>query len=297
MIKSMTGFGRALYENKEFSASVQIVSLNKNNFDIDFNVNPKDFYFLYPFVREAVKKVVSRGKVNVAVFIELKNQKKNISFDENAAKELFIKMKMWEKRNFKTETIKPSSILNLRDLYNVKNLSVSESKLKECVNKALDKALKALDDFRKKEGKHIEKFFEKRLKKLNSLLMNIKKIIPDSETKYSKKLKKRLDIAKKREPLTKEEADVFYKLMGIFLEKSDISEEVSRLKSHLIQFSDKIRSKDLQPSGKMLNFLSQEMLREANTMGAKTQDLRIKKYVVELKTAIEEIKEQVLNVE
>jgi len=295
MIKSMTGFGKATGGNKFVSLVVQIVSLNKNNFDIEINIYPKDFYYLFPVIRDEVKKAVKRGKLTVLVSIEVGNKSKRIQFDGGLAKKLFLELKKWEKDNFGTNSISPDVILNQKDLYYVSTVLPGEENLKKIVKKAVKKALSDLNGFRLKEGRELSNFFVERLKKIRKIIALIKKLMPAAEKAYAKRLKKRINDAGKDGMITDGEKGVFYKMMGIFIEKSGISEEVSRIESHIKQFEANLKKGG--SVGKTLNFISQELLREANTMGSKAQDAKIKKLVVDLKSVIEEMKEQVLNVE
>jgi len=148
---------------------------------------------------------------------------------------------------------------------------------------------------RRREGVQIEKDFARMLYSMEKNITLIEKNIPRNEKRYEKKLENRLKKSRKLKEITLEEQNIMLKMIGLFTEKIDISEEISRLKSHIEQFRYCMKKED--KPGKTLNFIAQEMLREANTMGSKSPSIDIKKSVITIKTLIEEIKEQVSNVE
>ena len=139
------------------------------------------------------------------------------------------------------------------------------------------------------------KDFQNILLEMEKSITAIQKSAPQNEKIYEKKLGNRIRKSHKLKEISREEQGIMLKMVGLFTEKVDISEEISRLKSHISQFRHSMR-KENKP-GKTLNFIAQEMLREANTMGSKSPSIDTKKQVIRIKTLIEEIKEQVSNVE
>ena len=152
-----------------------------------------------------------------------------------------------------------------------------------------------MDKMRRREGVQIEKDFSRILSDMEKSIIAIEKNIPKNEKLYEQKLEHRLKKSRKLKDITAEEQNIMLKMIGLFSEKIDISEEMSRLKSHIEQFRHCMKKED--KPGKTLNFIAQEMLREANTMGSKSPSIDVKRDVIKIKTLIEEIKEQVSNVE
>ncbi|MCK5708155.1 MAG: YicC family protein [Candidatus Aureabacteria bacterium] len=295
MIKSMTGFGSMSKQKKKFSVAIQISSVNRSYLDIDISINGKDYLFLLPEIREVVKKNVKRGKIQVYVSIDALSHTKNITFNAPLAKSIMTKVRSWEKELFKTYSLTSGDVLKLDGILTVKANSLKNLRLKPGVLETLKQTLGELDKMRIREGVHIKKEFLTFLKKIEKHLGVIEKCVPLIEKRHEKKLITRLKNSKKTRDFSSEEKDMMMKMLGLFTEKTDIAEEISRLKSHIKQFR-RCMTKDDKP-GKTLNFIAQEMLREANTIGSKTPAIEVKQKVIHIKALIEEIKEQVSNVE
>jgi len=160
------------------------------------------------------------------------------------------------------------------------------------LEKALRTALKQLDAMRRQEGRELEADFRARLKTLESILSEIRKRAPLVGSRVRKKLFQGLDSAGLNHLETDERV---LREIALYGEKADISEEITRLKSHIQQFRKMMRSPD--PAGRPLDFLAQEFFREINTIGSKANDLQITEQVVAFKTELERIREQIQNVE
>ena len=291
----MTGFGTATVQQGNYSVMAQVSTINRNGLDIDISLNGRDHLFLLPDIRQKVRKLVKRGKVNVYLHIENISPKKNIVFNEPLARDIVKKIMQWEKSLFHVSTLTAGDLLRMEGIVSIKPAPAKLPQIKKTALEALKKALQAMDSMRDREGKQIARDFHSSLGHLEGFVLSIEKICPMAEKAYEKKLIKKITKSRNSRDITQEEKDIMLKMTGLFSDKIDISEEISRLKSHITQFRHYMKNENAP--GKTYNFISQEMLREANTMGSKTSSMDIKKKVIRIKSLIEEIREQVANVE
>ncbi|MEW6095826.1 MAG: YicC/YloC family endoribonuclease [bacterium] len=289
MLKSMTGYGSG--SNEYFVVEIQAV--NHKFCDIKVSL-PFFMIFLENKIKEYVMEKVSRGKLYIP--INPKNQ--NVSFnkfqiDKELAKtymEAFLELgKFLRLKN----DLKLSHIIGINGIISKNSVIEQKDKLWEWLKTPLNKALDELISTRVIEGRKIEAEFKTRLKTLKELTAEIEKQIPQVILEYKEKLQNRLDTL----GVDKEVFDEtrLYQEIAIFVDKSDISEELLRLRSHIQQFEDTL---DLdKPVGRQLDFLAQELHREINTIGAKTGDIKIIQLVLNAKSELEKIREQIQNVE
>jgi uncharacterized protein (TIGR00255 family) len=295
MIKSMTGFGASSLSRDEAEISVQVSSVNRDHLDMDISFNAKNYAALLPDIRGAVKQFVKRGKISVSVHIEACGGGKKIFVNEPLAREMLKKIRSMEKKLFPKSTFGINELLRMEGVVSVRTLPAGQDKLKKDILLVLRRALAQLDRMRTKEGSGIAADFSRWLSQMENLVCSIEKKLPFIESAYEKKLQGKIRNPETARDITPTEKDLMLKMVSLFADKIDIAEEISRLKSHIGQFRSEMRGGE--KPGKTLNFIAQEMLREANTMGVKTPSIDAKKSVVELKKLIEEIKEQVSNVE
>ena len=289
MIKSMTGFSKVDLEFKEGKLYGEARALNNRYLEISLKL-PKIEYTSEQKMRDLVKRHVKRGKVDIIVKWEKSVGEMNAPrVNENAVKQ-YLEVLAVLKKNFKLKgepTIE--NVLSFRDVVTFEeNNGISEEKLLSFFKSLLKK----LDEERSREGELIEKDLTGRLKKIRHNLKEIEKRWPLIIKTHEEKLReKMLEVVK---TVSVDEVRVLQEL-AIYMEKLDISEEIIRLKGHMENFNSTLGSDEA--IGRKLDFIIQEMVRETNTIGSKSNDLYINERVVQLKVDIEKMREQVQNVE
>ena len=295
MAKSMTGFGRGVYEDELRSVTVELRSVNHRYSDITVKM-PRRYQFAEDTIKNIVKSIAPRGKIDVFVNVD------NIAADDTAV-ELNIPL---AKRYFETlQTIKAelpqlsgeptlAMVANFSDV--VKSAAAEEDE--ELVLKALTEATKEaaanLDAMRIVEGAKLMEDILQRGQLIEQTVCGIEVYAPEVAKNYAAKMKERIQELLGDEATIPEDRIVLE--AAVFADKSNITEEMVRLKSHCSQLKS-IAADTSGPIGKKLDFLVQEMNRESNTIGSKANDIRITNDVLLLKAEIEKIREQVQNIE
>jgi len=292
MISSMTGFGRAQVSKDGIDVSVEVKSLNSRFLEINLRlpaiVQPKEFE-----IRELIRKRISRGKITVTIDFKVDPFVRSpikVNFDFVGA---YVKVLRELKRKFKVKgEIKLEHLLSLPNIFDVNSFDISEEQW-EILKEGIEKALENLIESRCKEGEQLAEDIEKRVKMISQKVDLIQKLSEENLRERQKKLREKVheifsDVEFDRNRL---EAELL-----ILADKLDVTEECIRLKSHVDIFLEVMKSDDVAV-GKRLNFILQEMLREATTIGAKTDDVEVTYLVVGIKEEIEKIREQLQNVE
>lgn len=289
MIKSMTGFSKVETEFKEGRLYGEARTLNNRYIEIGLKL-PKIDYSSEQKLRELIKSYIKRGKVDITIKWDRSGgDASSPKVNEQAVKQ-YLEILALLKTSFKLKgepTIE--NILNFRDiiLYEETN-GISE----EALVGHFKKLLQQLDEERLKEGLLIHKDLTGRLKKITKHLKEIEKRWPLTIKAHEEKLKERMiELAK---TVSADEVRVLQEL-AIYMERLDIAEEIVRLRGHLKNFEDNLKSDE--PIGRKLDFIIQEMVRETNTIGSKSNDLYINERVVQIKVEIEKMREQAQNIE
>ncbi|MBN2479684.1 MAG: YicC family protein [Parachlamydiales bacterium] len=292
MLKSMTGFARASISSKLGRLNVEISAVNRRFLEVSLSI-PKTFFFLENEIRKLIEKNISRGNVFIK-FEFFPNEKNIFSLLPNASYMKNLK-KAWEKLSkdlgYKKCEIDLEFIVQ-QAKYIPEEKIIDEESYKTLFLNLTKKALFNLNKMKIKEGEHLHIDIEKRIMKIKSVLTLIKKRAPLAKKVYEEKLKDKLKNFIKE---SKFEERMLTEV-AIFAEKGDITEEITRLDSHLKQFLEFIKLSK-EAIGRKLDFLLQEALRESNTIASKSQDIQISSKVVEIKSEIEKIKEQIQNIE
>jgi len=288
MIKSMTGYGKAstTYNNK--TISIEIKTLNSKQADINLKI-PSTYRSKEINLRNQINNSLERGKIDCFISAEFVDEAPSLNINSN----LFISYykqieELAEKVNAPREDIL-RYVLQIPEVTRSVNEEPSEEEMTIIYN-LLSEALKQTDGYRSIEGKTLEKDLLLRVKLIGDKLLKIS----DFESARILQIKERL--AAKIKDLNCESIDKnrFEQEIIYYLEKLDITEEKIRLKQHLDYF---IHTMNMPTSeGKKLNFIAQEMGREINTLGSKSQEANMQKLVVEMKDELEKIKEQILNI-
>ncbi len=292
MIKSMTGFCRSEVIYKDIACSVEIRSVNHRFLDAKVHL-PRQFQYFEETLKKQVKSSLNRGKVDIY-----------LQFDEETEKDekLSINAPFWEnvKSTVKVleEDLDRTIQVNLSDLLNMKGLLVydREEKDTEVYEKlfamAIERGIEDLTTMRKREGQLLHKELMRHVETLQRLIKEVPQFRETVVENHKQRLRKNL----KTLGLKYEQDDPrIMQEIGIFLDRSDISEEVERFNTHLIQLRDLLENDG--PAGRKLDFILQELNREANTLCSKANHTLITQTGVELKSEIEKIREQIQNIE
>ncbi len=293
MIRSMTGFGRGenLQEGKEFT--VEIKTVNHRYSDVSVRM-PRQIGFLEERVRELVSKAISRGKADVYItYQNHSDDSKQVTLDEALAKTYISAVEALRDKYDLKDDISVSLISRYPDVLKVEQAKEDEDLLWSLLKVAVDKALHALVTMREIEGEGLKRVLLERADCIEDAVAEIAKRAPDVPKEYKLKLTARI-----KELLDQQTVDESRLEMevALFADRCSIDEELVRLKSHIMQLREALAIMD-QPVGRKLDFLVQEMNREINTIGSKANDLSITKDVVEVKSEIEKIREQIQNIE
>ncbi len=271
---------------------VEFSSVNLKQFDLR-DVLTKDLISFEPRVRSLIEHSVSRVSVTGVVKASVADDSKGMSvFNHGRAGSCLREFRKMSKALGLKDDLTASSLLWLAGMIRCDNARLNETEVWPVLKKALNNAISALVKMKKVEGRALEKDITGRLAKLNGLLDQINKHAPQVTKRYRENLKKRLqeagvNVDGGNQSLSRE--------IVMFADKADISEEITRLRSHFSHADELIKGR--KSCGRSLDFLCQEMFREINTIGSKSNDKSISKIVVQFKTELECVREQVQNVE
>ena len=280
----MTGFGKSEVLVLTKKLTVEIRTLNSKNIDLNFRV-PHIFRELEPQLRGLLNKGLTRGKIDVSVYVEGNSGKNTTQINKEVIDD-YIAQLQGIHQGETTELLKMA--IRLPDALKTKKEDLKEEE-KEALLTVFSSALERVNDYRENEGAALGKDFVIRLNVIKNLLDDAILIDPERKEKITLKLKTALDQLTLEIDQNRLEQELIY-----YLEKYDITEEKVRLANHLAYFNE-IMAQD-QPNGKKLGFIAQEMGREINTIGSKANHSGLQKIVVQMKDELEKIKEQLLNV-
>lgn len=287
MIKSMTGYGRAKLSKDDREYQIEIKSVNHRYLDISVRI-PKQLSYLEETIKKEIAKKVKRGKIDVFVTFENNSlEGKEIKINTELAKAL---KKLAEKENILSD-IQVTEISKYPDVLNIQS-SQDDEKITEEVLETITIATDNLVQMRETEGNKISEDLLKRLNIINKKVEEIAKLSTGLIEEYVVKLEERINEILKNQEIDKTR---LAQEVVIYADKCSIEEEVTRLNSHISQFKNLLNSNEA--IGKKLDFIIQEMNRETNTIGSKANNLEITNGVIDIKTEIENIREQVQNIE
>lgn len=288
MIKSMTGFGKASQELSDKTINIEIRSLNSKSADISLRLSSGLRNYELE-LRNEISKQLERGKIDLSIFIESKKAEMPVEINIELAKAYHKQLK-----NLALELNEPianalQQVLKFPDVLKNERKETDENEwklIKICLNSALEE----LNNFRDIEGLSLKKDFEIRISKINTCLEEIKTLDLIRINAIKNRIRNNIEevIGKSNLDENRFEQELIY-----YIEKLDINEEKVRLKTHLDYFIETCNEKS---AGRKLNFISQEIGREINTIGSKANDAQIQKLVVLMKDELEKIKEQANNV-
>jgi len=288
-MKSMTGYGRGEAAQDGFQVTVELSSVNRKQAEVSVAM-PHELELLEAPLREVIHRAVARGRVNVRVSLHATNG--NVSarkhIDVDLAKAYTAELVKLAKQLKLSGEVTLDHLLRAPGVFQTDEQLAEGQNLWPAVEKALNQGLAALLKMREREGAHLAKDLALRIGIMQKAVAQIEKQAPTTSENYRQNLLERIKaaglegIAPDDERLLKE--------VVLFADRADITEELTRLQSHFVQFADCGKSKE--PVGRTLDFLAQEMNREINTIGSKANDAVISREVVTLKAELERFREQ-----
>lgn len=294
MIKSMTGFGRSEYADGKRNIIVEIKSVNHRYSDISVKM-PRRYSFAEDKVKQAVKERIKRGKVDVSIIVEnITENDINIKLNEPIARQYYENLTLLNEQFNLSGEISLRLLATMPDVMKAIPDVDDEEEITKAILVPVGEAALNLEKMRAVEGEKLAEDLLSRGETIKKLLDEIAERAPGVVVDYAAKLRERIAELLAGSATVPEERIVTE--AAIFADKCAIDEEITRLNSHLIQLK-KIVDSPNDAEGKKLDFLVQEMNREANTIGSKANDITITNYMLEIKSEIEKIREQVQNVE
>lgn len=293
MIKSMTGFGRGEYSDDKRNVVVEIRSVNHRYCDIHVKM-PRRYVFAEDKVKNLIKETARRGKIEVSVMVEnIGDTDVSIRLNTAVAKQYYENLKKLSDELELTGDITLEYIAALPDVIKAIPDVEDEDEVTEAVLKAVSAAMEGFEAMRMTEGAKLAEDLINRGDIIRSYVDQITERAPKLQQIYASRLVDRINELLGDNVQIPE--DRIAMEAAIFADKSNITEELVRLDSHMLQLKKIIESDS--PEGKKLDFLVQEMNREANTIGSKANDLDITSIMLEIKSEVEKIREQVQNIE
>lgn len=292
MISSMTGFGRMESVKDKIKITVEMKAVNHRYLDLNIKI-PKKLSIFEIEIRTALKKVIQRGKVDVFITFEDSSETASVlHYNETLAGEYIKYFRQMADKFHLEDDIRVSTLARFPEIFTMEEQDADETALKEVLNEAIQGAVAKFLDSRMREGENLKKDM---LDKLDELLVNvdfIEKHSPQIITNYQEKLK-----TKVKELLDDKQMDEsrIAAEVTIFADKICVDEEIVRLRSHILAVKNALTEGG--SIGRKLDFIVQEMNREANTILSKSTDLAISNIGIELKTSIEKLREQIQNIE
>lgn len=293
MIRSMTGFGRGEYSDEKRTVTCEIRSVNHRYSDINVKM-PRRYMFAEEYIKNIIKETVHRGKVEVSVIIDNSNDDDiKIRLSEGTARQYYERLCELNEKFSLGGNVSLEMLASMPDVMKPIPCVEDEEGIKQAIGKSVREAAENHNAMRTTEGEKLKNDLVKRGSVVRELISSIAKRAPRVSEEYGEKLRER--IKELTEGTAEIPEDRIAVEAAIFADKANITEELVRLDSHVSQM-DQILSGD-SPCGKKLDFLIQEMNREANTIGSKANDLNITNDMLELKSEVEKIREQVQNIE
>lgn len=295
MVMSMTGFGRGESKTEKYSFTVEIKTINHRYLDINIKL-PRRISFLEEWIRQIIKKDILRGRVEVFIKMDMHGQSESkLSLDTELAKNYNDILHTIKKELDIEEKISLSTITRFPDIIKTTENEIDSDEIKNDLLSGLNSALKSLKDMRELEGRELVKDINNRLKILSGNIDIIEGLSSTVEEDYRQRLKLKMEEILKSFNVQPDEQRILQEA-AIYADKSSITEEIVRFRSHILQL-ETITKNSGEAIGRKLDFLIQEMNREANTIGSKSSNIEITSKVVDIKSELEKIREQIQNIE
>lgn len=284
MIQSMTGFGKSVTQIPNKKITVELKSLNSKNFDLNARI-PSQYREKELDLRNIISNSLGRGKVDLSIYVEFTGEQTSTNVNTEVVKNYMDQLRdivnASEIELLKMAVKMPDALKTERDEIDEEEFKIIEGAVKD--------ALVEINNFRNDEGEALEKDLKLRISNIQSLLQEVINIDPDRVDAVRERLRKGIEDIKETADENRFEQEIVY-----YIEKFDITEEKVRLDNHLDYFQKTLNSED--SNGRKLAFISQEIGREINTIGSKSNYAPMQQMVVQMKDELEKIKEQILNV-
>ena len=284
MIQSMTGFGKSVLQLPSKKISIEIKSLNSKNMDLNARI-PSQYREKELLLRNKISKSLTRGKVDFSVYVEVTGEETTAVVNPAVVKKYISQLREIVPGD-ETELLKMA--VRMPDALKTEREEVNEEEF-EAIESAVEEALLEINEFRSAEGRVLEEELVQRAENIISLLKRVMAMDPERIAAVRERLQKGVAELKEQVDQNRFEQELVY-----YIEKFDITEEKVRLENHMNYFLENLNSSE--SNGKKLGFISQEMGREINTIGSKSNYAPMQQLVVQMKDELEKIKEQLLNV-
>lgn len=291
-MRSMTGYSKLNYEDENFKLNMEIKSVNNKNLSTKIKL-PSNLVSLENYVRLKIASIVSRGSIEIKIDIENKNEDiANVKYNENLAVSYMNILNKMEDTFQDKFSNKMDLLIRAFGVISKEDIETNEEIYKNILDKNLDELLNKFVQTKIAEGNRLKIFFQNQLEKLKINLNEIKKLKPKVVENYKQRLLTNVNNIKN--DIDFKEEDILKEIL-IYSDRVDITEEILRLESHFKQLEIDFNLESNQ--GKKIEFIFQEIFREFNTMGVKSNMYDISKLVVESKNELEKMKEQIMNIE
>ncbi len=293
MTRSMTGFGRAEVTTKEYKLTVELKSVNHRYCDISVKL-PKKLNFFEASIRSQVKKYAKRGKIDVFITYEdFTENKAQLKYNKDIATSYYKQIFNISSDFMLENTLDACTLARFPDVFTLEEQEMNEEQIQSRLTEAIDQAATKFVETRSSEGKHLEADLLGKLDEVLFLVDEVEKRSPEILTEHENKIKNKVS-----ELLGDKKIDdtILATEMVAFADKICVDEETVRLRSHILNTKN-VLEKESDSVGRKLDFIAQEMNREANTILSKANDIEIANHAINLKTEIEKIREQIQNIE
>ena len=293
-MNSMTGFGRATQIVDGLQCIIEIKSVNSRFLDLNIR-SPKQVNSVEHSIRKCIQKYIHRGKVDVCVTLQDVADREKQFIINSSLKHQIQDLLVSEGFYREPQEVPLSAVMTIsNDWVQIQDSEVTEDVLQSLVTDTTTNALNALVSMRQSEGIHIQQDLLHRLSQMTNIIEDINSHKADAVIAYKENLRTKmmdyvegLDITANEDRLLQE--------VAIMADKTDITEEIVRFRSHVVQLTNTLKMDE--PIGRKLDFIIQEMNREVNTIGSKAMDITLTDHVVQLKCELEKVREQVQNIE
>ena len=293
-MNSMTGFGRATQLLDGLQCTIEIKSVNSRFLELNIR-SPKQVNSVEHIIRKCIQKVMHRGKVDVYVTLQDVGDRTKSFLINSALKAQIQDLLVAEKFYASPQEVPLSAVMSIsNDWIQVKDDEITEDSLTALITETITNALEALITMRQAEGVHIQQDLLQRLSEMTSIIDYINEHKEDAVVAYKEHLRTKINEYVENLNITINE-DRLLQEIAIMADKTDITEEIVRFRSHVVQLTNTLMKNE--PIGRKLDFIIQEMNREVNTIGSKAMDITLTDHVVQLKCELEKVREQVQNIE
>ena len=291
MIKSMTGFGKSSLAINSREYQVEIKTVNHKYIDINIKI-PRIISYLEDDIRKIINSKIKRGKIDIIInFDNYSQDGHDIKINSELAEMYISNLKKLAEDEKILSNIEVTEIAKMPDVLTIKS-NIDEEQIKNEIIQAVNQAIEQVINMRKKEGNKIAEDILSKISQISTKIQEIFELSTRLIDDYVIKLETRIKELLQTEDIDKSR---LMQEIVIYADKCSVEEEITRMKSHILQLTELIKSDE--PTGKKMDFLVQEMNRETNTIGSKANNLEITNRVIDIKTILEDIREQIQNIE